>query len=158
VTCSDNKQFPRHRNKMEIGDLATAQTVEQPEFTLFPKLATETRLAIWKMAIPGPRVITIQVHNDATLNLRLLAASYAIPAILHTSRESREVALKSYELAFANHQNVKPMYVDFSKDIIFAKNPRDLVSCPSELKKILETTQNYGETCATRNFWGICVI
>jgi hypothetical protein len=113
---------------MEIGDLATAQIVEQPEFTLFPRLAPEIRLTIWKLAIPGPRVITIQERNDATPNFRLLAASYAIPAMLHTSQESREVALGSYELAFTNHRNVKPMYLDFSKDIIFAKNARDLLS------------------------------
>jgi hypothetical protein len=128
VTRSDRKQFPGHRNKMEIGDLATAQTVEPLEFTLFPRLATETRLTIWKMAIPGPRVITIQEHNDATPNFRLLAASYVIPAMLHTSRESREVALKVYELDFTDHLYIKPMYLDFSKDIIFAKDPRDLMS------------------------------
>ena len=57
-------------------------------FTLFPQLPVELRLGIWALAIL-PRVLGFNI-------LGTLAAAPYNPPLLHTCRESREVALSAY--------------------------------------------------------------
>jgi hypothetical protein len=83
-------------------------------FTHFPKLATELRHKIWKMALPGPRVVAVK-YSKAT---KLPFSPARIPAILQVNRESRDEALKSYTLAFGLDGADGKIFFNFSTDIL----------------------------------------
>lgn len=71
----------------------------------FCRLPFELRRKIWMYALPGPRPVFIQtrpeipnIHNSDSLDyVRVMATP---PALLHTSNESREIALEFYKLSF----------------------------------------------------------
>ena len=91
-------------------------------FTLFPKLPLELRLQIWEFALPQPRVIEAYPHRDDNGQLLDNYAScraivVAPPAILHTNRESRILAQRTYTLAF-NGPFREPIYFDFQRDTL----------------------------------------
>jgi 2EXR family len=83
-------------------------------FTLFPKLATELRLKIWKLALPGPRVVVVEYSKTTKLPF----SPARIPVILQVNRESRDEALKSYTLALGFDGAAGRIFFDFSKDIL----------------------------------------
>jgi hypothetical protein len=82
-------------------------------FTLFPKLATELRLKVWKMVLPGPRVVVVEYSKKTKLPF----SPARIPVILQVNRESRDEALKSYTLAFGLDGADGKIFFDFSNDI-----------------------------------------
>lgn len=51
------------------GEKNVAVPVES--FTLFPKLATELRLKIWKMELPGPRVVVMDTVGKIASTARI---------------------------------------------------------------------------------------
>jgi hypothetical protein len=83
-------------------------------FKLFPKLAIELRLKIWKMALPGPRVVVVQ-YSETT---QLPFSPARIPVILQVNSESRDEALKSYTLALGFDGAAGRIFFDFSTDIL----------------------------------------
>jgi hypothetical protein len=101
-------------------------------FVFFPRLPAELRRIIWLFAIPGPRTITIfsqkeafvtNADGHAACNPSIPAKSNSkAPALLHTNRESRDVALKFYSLAFKEHLNQRPVYFRFSTDTLYMEN------------------------------------
>jgi hypothetical protein len=64
------------------------------EFELFPKLPLELRRKVWKMALPGPRVIEVKFVVDGRKNNHRFCAK--IPVLLHVSQESRTEAMREY--------------------------------------------------------------
>ncbi len=96
-------------------------------FHVFPALPTELQLQIWKLALPGPQLLepmsmyweeTVQDKDSkwvwATCNRSIS------PALLHVSRQAREVALEFYKPTNVWDQSQFPwtrVYVDYSKDI-----------------------------------------
>jgi len=87
-------------------------------FALFPQLAPELRDEIWRLALPGPRII--QLHTEVDIwSLHLLGCpleyftvdhrSYGghHPAILSVNRESRSVALRHLTKRFHCYWNLK---------------------------------------------------
>jgi hypothetical protein len=77
-------------------------------FICFSRLPFELRRTIWIFALPGPRSVFIKtkpkipnIHNSDSYDYVCVIATP--PAILHTSHESREVALEFYELSFWRH-------------------------------------------------------
>jgi len=104
------------------------------EFTFFPKLPFEMVNMIWKWALPGSRIITIQSRP------RLDARDYPLPAmsylslnpackvnvnpiatpLLHACSRSRQIALMRYEVAFGS-QLKHPIYFDWDRDIVYLK-------------------------------------
>jgi hypothetical protein len=83
-------------------------------FTLFQKLAIELRLKIWKIALPGSRVV-VPAYSESKNNIYSPAR---IPATLHVSRESRCEALKPYSLAFGLDGADGKIFFNFSTDIL----------------------------------------
>jgi hypothetical protein len=76
------------------------------EFTLFPKLAPELQIMIWKEALPESNVVTITarwVHRFQADGRRsrpnCAKASYNISAIFRVNRQSRKVATEAYCLS-----------------------------------------------------------
>ncbi|PVH84878.1 hypothetical protein DL98DRAFT_528291 [Cadophora sp. DSE1049] len=89
----------------------------EPNFALFPKLPLELRHMVWKYALPGPRTIEIfykdhlrPLHADSVASLQ--RPKISDPVILFANKESREVALSAYELAF-HYRTSSPLYFDF---------------------------------------------
>jgi hypothetical protein len=102
------------------------------QFVFFLRLPPELRRIIWWFSIPGPRTVTIfsqkeaYVTNEdghAACNPSISAKSNSKPsALLHATRESREIALKSYSLSFKEHLNQRPVYFRFSTDTLYMEN------------------------------------
>lgn len=97
--------------------------VDRPltEFHLFNKLPAEIRLEIWKLNLPGPRVIELKRVWKPT---RILSTRDPI-ANLAVCQESRYEALKVYELAFPTKKSPARTYIDFSIDIVFINGSID---------------------------------
>ncbi|CAG8956822.1 hypothetical protein HYFRA_00011211 [Hymenoscyphus fraxineus] len=105
------------------------------EFTIFKKLPSEIRRKIWKIALPGPRIIPFySVQGDYTKeeldeNVGLwegvTACREVIDAIptplLQTSREARSIALEHYKVCFSCYCQPEGarIYVDYEIDTIF---------------------------------------
>jgi len=79
------------------------------EFTCFPKLPLELRQKIWKEACYIPRVIDLWgVWLDGTMTIgersiwrtHMWKSYNAVPSILYTSHEARNIGLKHYSLDF----------------------------------------------------------
>ncbi|KAH7333302.1 hypothetical protein BKA65DRAFT_553645 [Rhexocercosporidium sp. MPI-PUGE-AT-0058] len=64
-------------------------------FSLFPTLPTELRLKIWNLCIT-PRIIN---YNHSATKHSKLKLDPLIPPLLHTSREARYEAIRSYKLS-----------------------------------------------------------
>jgi len=95
-------------------------------FICFSRLPFELRRTIWIFALPGPRPVFIKtrpkipnIHNSDSYDYVCVIATP--PAILHTSHESREVALEFYELSFGGISKGHPVYIDFQMDILYLK-------------------------------------
>ncbi|KAH6721820.1 hypothetical protein BKA61DRAFT_666559 [Leptodontidium sp. MPI-SDFR-AT-0119] len=94
------------------------------EFKLFPKLPLELRLLIFAAAVAGvePRNIEIFKSENGRPSSFCLASSASIPGLLHTCREARDVAKKTYKLAFAGRPVRGPIYFDWDKDSLVFLN------------------------------------
>jgi hypothetical protein len=92
-------------------------------FTCFSNLPFELRRKIWIFALPGPRAVTIKsrCHTFELESLDYVRAIATPPALLHTTNESREVALEFYELSFGAISKGHPVYIDFQVDILYLK-------------------------------------
>jgi hypothetical protein len=91
-----------------------------PTFTLFPKLPTELRLKIWKYALPGPRAIKVQ-RGWPTFSHRIRAVAKP-PAVLQTNSESRQLAMRFYELSFNNAIKGRPISIDYQVDALYMES------------------------------------
>jgi hypothetical protein len=96
-----------------------------PGFTLFPELPLELRLKIWSFITPGPRTVSIKYKGLSFYSIGKGFSAAAgwrspdpVPIILHICRESRNEALKSYQLAFGSYLHPGRIYFDFSKDTL----------------------------------------
>lgn len=77
------------------------------DFVQFKQLPTELRHAIWKFALPGPRVVEV-VPSYAAQKCQKLQLNVGMPALMHVCRESRQIALSKYSVKLAN-KNVLPL-------------------------------------------------
>lgn len=77
-----------------------------PAFDLFSKLPIELRLRIWDEARPAARIVKLiwskKFHENQSGFSRThnITSRARVPNLLHTCSESREVALKWYQLSF----------------------------------------------------------
>ena len=128
-------QPPDHRIPM-----TTAQALDQPNqsertFGLFPKLPPELRNKIWKLSLPGPRVIRIthDPRNMATVKIQEIGAGPSpfwrakanagpVPALLHVNKEARSLASQYYSLAFEKQTQGRPVYFDAPRDTLHLPN------------------------------------
>ncbi len=90
-------------------------------FDLFPKLPIELRTMIWRHALPGPRLVRVMVdeaaphfgsleidrHNGSgrkythSFNKLREQPARPPPQLLHVCRESRQIALETYDFCFS---------------------------------------------------------
>jgi hypothetical protein len=108
--------------------LTTAASPPVPSdevFTCFPRLPLELRLKVFWRTLPGPRIVRLVFkERDYSYNNRsgVLSdmESYAtIPVILHVCKESREEALRQYQLQFAIGSHLPNVYFNFKIDTLY---------------------------------------
>lgn len=108
-------QISNHNYRIPVVYISTSSTMDrssadsvvvpEPLFTAFNRLPKELSLEIWKFATRVPRVVPITTtvtrkHGDFFFTYK---GSCKVPSALHCSRESHEVSLKAYALAFRSH-------------------------------------------------------
>jgi hypothetical protein len=82
----------------------------------FQKLIVELRLKIWKLALPGPRLVEMRSDAHPRIN-----SHRSTPSILHVCSESRTEALKWYTalpLGLASDPS-RAVYVNFQIDTLY---------------------------------------
>jgi 2EXR family len=84
-------------------------------FTKFPELPTELRLKIWSYAATAQRLLELQY----CIVDRKFFSFQKLPAILHTSQESRAVGLCYYHLSFGTDKHPPDTYFNAVNDILF---------------------------------------
>lgn len=99
-------------------------------FTQFSKLPTELQDKIWTYALPGPRIIGVQIkrfkdvlEDDSVVEFYSFIEFYKCvtvephPELLHACRNSRAVALDTYRLSFVDELR-HPVYFDIRRDVL----------------------------------------
>lgn len=103
-------------------------------FTKFNSLPKELQLAIWKLALQNidPRIVKLQLYwwkekvlqsgtqnfLGSTLTARQKYTAN-IPALLHTSHDSREIAQMKFKLSFGELLQGRPVYFDIEGDTLW---------------------------------------
>jgi hypothetical protein len=87
-------------------------------FPWFSQLPEEVQNRIWRLPLPGPRIVRVTPSTDGGLK-----SICAPPVALHITRASRREALNNgYQLAFPTVLQPLRIYFNFATD----------VACPSE--------------------------
>ena len=92
---------------------------EETDFQLFPSLPIELRLKIWKLASQVPRLVEVRFPKNSLSHKHDFVSDP--PAVLHTSHEAREEALKSYTLDLATKHTLYPVCFNFEVDILYLR-------------------------------------
>jgi 2EXR family len=74
---------------------------KEPIFDLFPRLPPELRVKIWKIALPGPRIVEVYLDQVDDLSRGVhdvIRVSTPPPVLMHVNFESRMVAREKYWL------------------------------------------------------------
>jgi hypothetical protein len=133
--------------KHQIGD-SKKQNTMPTEFHLFSKLPIEVRFQIWEEYTQFPRLLHLKCKTkDKILTLANVQAIPIIPPIFHICRESREVAMKSYQILVLNPDIESRVYVNFYQDVVYFGYPfkdRDFWNYAS-----FELFQNWQESLGT---------
>jgi hypothetical protein len=88
-------------------------------FTLFPNLAVELRLKIWRSTLPGPRNVGIKIRiKDAGFGGWIARKNTPTPVSLQVCHESREEALKYYILSFGTTVYPPTVYFNYQIDTL----------------------------------------
>jgi hypothetical protein len=89
-------------------------------FTLFPNLAVELRLKIWRSTLPGPRNVGIKLRiKDAGFGGWIARKStHPPPVALQVCHESREEAQKYYILSFGTTVYPPTVYFNYEIDTL----------------------------------------
>ncbi|KAK4241403.1 hypothetical protein C8A03DRAFT_30499 [Achaetomium macrosporum] len=104
--------YDRHDEKIEfwlefqtVHDGLDGGVKGDARFTCFSALPTELRLKVWEYLIQ-PRIVVAacfdsRFKDDKRAQLAQRAKRHSVPVLLHVNHESRTLALRHYELAFA---------------------------------------------------------
>jgi hypothetical protein len=99
----------------------------QDGFPQFSRLPQEIRLKIWDIVTNEPRAVII--HSSSGDPYGGFRSPTPIPAALHTCLESRELALKKYELTFSA-RDVRGgldyparIWFNFEQDMVYFRHP-----------------------------------
>lgn len=90
-------------------------------FTCFPKLPTELRLYIWQLALPGPRVLEVDIQSRV-FSLWVLPRDIdtdCLNALYNTCKESHSIVKKQYGFYFQKHLKEAPLLISPSADVLF---------------------------------------
>lgn len=99
---------------------------QPPQFHQFPHLPGELRLKIWHLVLYTPRALSIncrrsRVHRQSPFAVESYSSTTPVPALLHTTRESRHEALSFYSASFETPKSKSKS----SKSLIYISFPYD---------------------------------
>ncbi|CZR62186.1 uncharacterized protein PAC_12083 [Phialocephala subalpina] len=108
------------------------------------KDGVDPRFIIWSSALPDSRTLKL---SSKGIKLRgqkheLLKAESVMPILLGACRDSPRIAQKTYKLWFLEHPNLRPQYLDMSRDILFVINIRSLHALLAPVYMIKEGEQS----------------
>lgn len=89
----------------------------EPEFTLFPQLATELRLQIWDLVAHQVRDVKVAITIEKGNPVSKPKAPDKIPGLLHTTSESRQVGLGIY-VKILTKSSLSCIYLNPAIDIL----------------------------------------
>lgn len=95
----------RRLEAMETARLeaAAVRPADSCRFELFPRMPLEIRRMVWKLSLPGPRVVNVYRWTRSPSKLQFRSNdNLPNPAALSVCRESRSVALERYSLSFGS--------------------------------------------------------
>lgn len=103
------------------GERASHKEKDKECFILFPFLPAEIRIQIWETFLNDRgHTARIKLHAQEKLHGHVIDTKFTTrsrqPALLQVNRESRDVALQHYELAFGTIHNPPMTYYNFKKD------------------------------------------
>lgn len=91
-------------------------------FHQFPQLPSELRIKIYEYALSAPRTIVVACQKEKIQGTRQYNEAFTsktpVPALLHTSRESRFEGLNVYTPAFKTETSPNYTYVHFEQDTV----------------------------------------
>lgn len=104
-------------------------------FHLFPKLPTEIRLRIWKLALCGPRILGLVLAHDMLSELSdpnepirpRIEVNHPPDVLLHVNRESREEALRKYTLRLSTVDTESHDWIDPINDTLLLEYSSDYI-------------------------------
>jgi hypothetical protein len=103
-------------------------------FTLFPYLPTELRLAIWRKILPPPRLFNLE--QECASLFRCQRSHYHhphLPVTLRINRESRDETLRHYQIIYIENTGSlgttkkKPMLFGPRRDMVFLRSVDDFL-------------------------------
>jgi hypothetical protein len=133
LSCDGVNDFTEWKEKMRKRARIGIGTEQEERFERFRELPAEIRVLIWRFAVSGGEGRVVELRGGVRRKERGFPLPWgskskeeeqgekkvdiwsicAIPALLHTSHESRFEAMKAYEYAFDG------VWIDFEKDIVF---------------------------------------
>jgi hypothetical protein len=122
----ENEQNPsstRHTDASQAKDHSESSVLTQ--FALFPELAIGLRLKIWRISLPGPRII--EIYNTKPLNDTHITKSNhpALAWLLRANHESCGVVMSKYQrvphwaLGIRTHRMESIIFLDNSRDVLY---------------------------------------
>jgi len=127
ITNLVDSAYSEHRRKKKVKPKPKKPIIakSQKHFPQFSKLPQEIRLKIWDMVTDEPRAVIIHARVGPGGGIR---SPTPVPSALHVCFESREVALKKYELTFSARDArfggncPARIWFNFDKDIAYFRN------------------------------------
>ena len=107
-------------------------------FTCFPNLPKELQDQIWNFSLK-PRFVVLQPHifkyNCQRWYDTRFTTNTKVPAILHTTQNSRKLGLRSYsqlliDVVHGGAETVPSMYINTALDTIYLLTPPEIKSIP----------------------------
>lgn len=99
--CSDGLNTP----KRSPSSFSSSSSSSSSSFSRFPDLPFELRLKVWEYLLTPRIIIATCFDNDEVTERRAQLARRprlpAVPVLLHICHETRQLALRHYELAFS---------------------------------------------------------
>jgi hypothetical protein len=144
----ENEQNPsstRNTDASQVKDHSESSVLTQ--FTLFPQLAVELRLKIWRITLPGPRII--EIYNTKPLNDTHITKNNhpALAWLVRANHESCGVVISKYQrvphwaLGIRTYRMESVIFLDNSRDVLY------LNSIPAAIMAIgFEHTLSTGTT------------
>jgi hypothetical protein len=122
----ENEQNPsstRNTDASQVKDHSESSVLTQ--FTLFPELAVELRLKIWRISLPGPRII--EIYNTKPLNDTHITKHNhpALAWLFRANHESRGVVMSKYQrvphwvLGIRTYRMESIIFLDNSRDVLY---------------------------------------
>jgi hypothetical protein len=124
-------EFENEQNPCSTPNTDASQVKDHTEgsvltqFTLFPELAVELRLKIWRNAFPGPRII--EIYNTKPLNDTHITKHNhpALAWLLAANHESYKVVMSRYQmvqqwaLGIRTYRMESILFLDNSRDVLY---------------------------------------